>query len=407
MIYLLEEESIQESVIESRIKELLPDFKRVATIPSLITTEGFQMKNLAKGEDEFMDVDVALLLNTFSQMSERETKALQESDRAIQIVFYGTHDQIFEKQRKLSQLVYEITDQKKVIIVDLSTFDYFNGSLWKQYRVDPFNEEPLNIASQVMIHVYREREFCRAVTLGMNKFCLPEISVRNFPCSNQNPFGNLVNATVQTLYENPSVNADSTLTVDIGAIRNNAVRELLLSSCMDNASRVVDVKLRSVAREEGDNYAPQLLIAFQNAEYSSPQEEANEVIKNLFGAEDSLIYTSHDEELLKASERAKQRLPQLKKQFNNGLPPGYSIMVKVPFKTDDGGNEWMWVEVTKWKETEMDGILQNDPYEIKNLKAGAIVQFKESDIFDYLLHKPDGSFEGNETGEILERKGEQ
>jgi hypothetical protein len=27
---------------------------------------------------------------------------------------------------------------------------------------------------------------------------------------------------------------------------------------------------------------------------------------------------------------------------------------------------------------------------------------KESKIFDYLLYKPDGTFEGNETGEIID-----
>ena len=149
-----------------------------------------------------------------------------------------------------------------------------------------------------------------------------------------------------------------------------------------------------------------MLIAFEDDDYSTPQEEATTIIDSLFGAEDSVVYTKHDEELLKASEAAKLRFPELKKQLSDGLAPGYSIMVKAPFETDDGDNEWMWVEVTKWNETEMEGILQNDPLKIKNLKAGALIRFDESDVFDYLLSKPDGSFEGNETGKILERRTE-
>jgi uncharacterized protein YegJ (DUF2314 family) len=217
----------------------------------------------------------------------------------------------------------------------------------------------------------------------------------------------LINATIQTLFEHPFINADSTLTIKLEAIGNKNLREFLLSDIKENASKVARIKLKHVEREEGDNYATQLLISFEDENFSSPQEEGNSIVTSLFGAEDSLMYTSHDDELLNASARARQRFPELKKLFNNGLEPGYSIMVKIPFETDEGGNEWMWVEVTKWSNDDMKGILQNDPFEIKDLKAGALIDFFESDIFDYILSKPDGSFEGNETGEILERRGGQ
>jgi uncharacterized protein YegJ (DUF2314 family) len=406
-IFLLDDETIQESNIEASVKELLPGFTATDTLPEQITRDGFQLKSLTKGDDQFMNLDMTLLLDTSLPLTEQETKALEVSDRAIQIVFFGTSDQVSQKQQKINELVYQITNKKKVIIVDVSTFQFFNTDQWKQMRVDPFSQMPLNIANQVVIHTYREKEFCRAVTLGMNKFCLPEISIKNFPCSDQNTYGSLINATIQTLFEHPFINADSTLTIKLEAIGNKNLREFLLSDIKENASKVARIKLKHVEREEGDNYATQLLISFEDENFSSPQEEGNSIVTSLFGAEDSLMYTSHDDELLNASARARQRFPELKKLFNNGLEPGYSIMVKIPFETDEGGNEWMWVEVTKWSNDDMKGILQNDPFEIKDLKAGALIDFFESDIFDYILSKPDGSFEGNETGEILERRGGQ
>ena len=78
-------------------------------------------------------------------------------------------------------------------------------------------------------------------------------------------------------------------------------------------------------------------------------------------------------------------------------------MVKKPFETANG-NEWMWIEVTQWEGEQMTGVLQNDPYEIPDLKAGAVVIFSESEVFDYILYKPDGTTEGNETGKILESR---
>ena len=64
----------------------------------------------------------------------------------------------------------------------------------------------------------------------------------------------------------------------------------------------------------------------------------------------------------------------------------------------------MWVEIIKWGNESIAGILQNDPHKIAKLKAGIIVKANEKDVFDYILYKPDGTYEGNETGEILEKR---
>ncbi len=128
------------------------------------------------------------------------------------------------------------------------------------------------------------------------------------------------------------------------------------------------------------------------------------MLSGLFGADDAIVHTDHDAEILKVSEEARLRLPELQARFNKGLEPGYSLLIKAPFKTDNGGREWMWVEITKWKNESITGILQNDPFEIAKLKAGAIVKANQKDVFDYILYKPDGTYEGNETGKILEKR---
>lgn len=61
----------------------------------------------------------------------------------------------------------------------------------------------------------------------------------------------------------------------------------------------------------------------------------------------------------------------------------------------------MWVEITKWEDDVIYGTLQNDPYDIAGLKAGARVSVKQEDVFDYIYYKPDGTYEGNTTGELI------
>jgi len=64
----------------------------------------------------------------------------------------------------------------------------------------------------------------------------------------------------------------------------------------------------------------------------------------------------------------------------------------------------MWVEVVRWQGRTIRGILQNDPFEVPDLKSGARVEVKEGSLFDYILEKKDGTKEGNETGRLIERQ---
>jgi len=112
----------------------------------------------------------------------------------------------------------------------------------------------------------------------------------------------------------------------------------------------------------------------------------------------------HDEELLAASRAQKAKLPALGARFREGLAPGERILLKAPFSTDSGGNEWMWVEVIGWKRGEVEGILQNEPSEVAGLRPGARVRFPDSVVFDFIHYFPDGHEEGNETGKIILRR---
>ena len=134
-----------------------------------------------------------------------------------------------------------------------------------------------------------------------------------------------------------------------------------------------------------------------------PSAKQEALLSSLFGWEDAITPVKHNEALLAASQRAKAKLPALRKDFAAGLNPGEFIQVKAPFKTPDGGQEWMWVEITAWEGANIKGILKNEPFNIPSLHAGQIVQVKQEDVFDYIRQYPDGRQEGNETGAIIEK----
>lgn len=401
-IYNLEDSSLNIKQLKSLITEFLPDYEFVDSLssdtpsPNKYIIESFD--NPAK---QYPAPDIPYLDHSSHNLSELEKKQLQSPANAILIVFTGSNQDIIEDNISINLIISSLLKNTSSIVTDYTTYESFNSESWDSDRVASWQQKNLDITSQFTIHLYREKEYCRAVTLGMGKFCLPDISIPNISCNNQNSYASLINLVCQTLIEHYSIREDSSLLVDITKIDNDHVRNQLSQSLFKNAAKKSLIQLATVPLQEGDAYNTQLEIVFDNKEYSSPQEEQQALITQLFGSTDKIDYVSHDKKILQASKAAKAKLPELKNQFQNGLEPGYSILLKGPFETDTGGREWMWVEVTSWNENHVKGILQNDPFEISSLKAGALVSIDLENVFDYILYFPDGTIEGNETGKII------
>jgi len=155
--------------------------------------------------------------------------------------------------------------------------------------------------------------------------------------------------------------------------------------------------------ERGDPNNRLVEIAFDRYPGVDIYAQQEKMLSSFFGWEDSLKLVKYDEELLAASQQAKEKLPSLRVAFNAGLTPSEFIQVKAPFATPDGGNEWMWVEVISWEGERITGLLRNKPFNIPDLHAGQIVEVSEGTVFDYIRKFSDGTQEGNETSKIIER----
>jgi len=79
------------------------------------------------------------------------------------------------------------------------------------------------------------------------------------------------------------------------------------------------------------------------------------------------------------------------------------IQLKLPFATADDGTEWMWVEVLRWNDDTIEGLLSNEPFNVPDLHAGQRVTGSMDDVFDYIYRRGDGKVEGNQTSVIIER----
>src|SRR5262249_4972869 len=157
---------------------------------------------------------------------------------------------------------------------------------------------------------------------------------------------------------------------------------------------IAQLTLAKAEPDEGDPENRLLELRFDRYPGKTVHEKHQEFASTFYGSVETVAYVKHNDAIRAASDRARQRLPALRKQFNAGLQPGETLLLKAPFETDDGGNEWMWVEVSSWKGSTIVGLLANEPDHVPGLRAGATVEVNEEEIFDYILNKADGSMEG-------------
>ena len=386
--------TVLQQILSKEFKEL----KLVAEIPKQPKEMFVHARTQKNVHDEYPPPTAEHMKYYQQGLSAEQVKAVQSSQEAFILEFAHPKAKVWTGLRDANVVVEEIARATRGLIWDEETRQLFNPDTWHKERLQSWKSDPPGISTQMTIQVYQNGDYARAITMGMSKVGLPDVFVEESPWSAKNQVANLINAFSESMVETGTLARPAKYYLDLNAIKNFKVEDL-----KKNSTATACLTLRNGEWEEGDPKNRLLELTFDR--YSGPDSHAKEdaMIASLFGAEDGITHVEHTDELLAASREAKTKLPELRKAFNAGLEPSEFIQLKAPFPTLDGGNEWMWVEVTSWKGDHIKGTLENDPFEAKYLHAGQVVEVKEEDIFDYIRQFADKHREGNTTGAILDK----
>ena len=380
-----------------------PSLKFVEAVPQ--NASGMMVSGRIQGnvEKEYPPPSIEELQYFGRGLSEEQAKRLQKSKQALILDFAHPSEQVWVALRTANQLVEQLARETGGFIWDEETREVFTPDAWEERRLGTWTAGVPAIKTQTTIHAYKKDEFVRAITLGMKKAGLPDVVVEEFDWSSESQVGNLINIFCQAMAEGAPLNVPGPFTIDLKNIKDPTVREAQLKSLKKNATGVGYLQLKTAVADEGDPENRLVELAFDRYVGRDSQAKRESLIGCFFGVEDQTAAIHHNEELLEASRKAKSQLPQLNSLFNAGLKPGELILVKAPFRTRTGGNEWMWVEVSHWKNRSIRGTLENDPELVPDLHAGEVVEIREEDVFDYIHKYPNGRVEGNTTGEIIQK----
>jgi uncharacterized protein YegJ (DUF2314 family) len=101
-------------------------------------------------------------------------------------------------------------------------------------------------------------------------------------------------------------------------------------------------------------------------------------------------------------EQALKTLPGAKQRFLSGLKPGEVFFLVTRIYDKDGKMEQVFIRIKKWDNENIKGLIGNDLYCVKEYRRGQMIDFKEKDVLDWVISKPDGSEEGNFIGKFLD-----
>lgn len=335
-------------------------------------------------------------------LSKAQEKQLAGSRQVTILNFGGPRPQALASYRQGLALTAALAREAGGFLWDEQARLVFTPEAWAE-REQHWSADGLpNVANHVMIHAYRHGELLRMVSLGMSKFGQADVVV-NQVATSDTAMGSVITLLCQRLVEGETVQKGGRFNLAIDQIRHPFVRDNI--QLKPNARKRATLLLADGKREEGDADNDLVEIIFPGPP-ARLQERHNALLVELFGSdEDGIVGANHhDKALMAASARAKARAIALKPRYAKSPPVNERLLVKTPFDTASGNHEYMWVEVVRWDGKRIDGILQNDPDNVPGLKAGARVVVDETDVFDYVLFKPDGSQEGNETGAILMKR---
>jgi uncharacterized protein YegJ (DUF2314 family) len=336
-------------------------------------------------------------------LTPQQLDAYPQAKQAVVVTFSHPRRAMWRGLKNSVEVIEDAARGTGGVIFDKETHDVFGVDEWHRRHLSRWNDEITSVADHTSIHVYQDGEFKRGVTLGMKKFGLPDLVMTGFVASLDNQIGDVMNLAMQSMAEGEEAGPRGAFELDAHKIRSTVMREPMLESFMPNGSGIAHLALLEAKPDEGD--PGNRLVEISSEKYAGNDSHAKleAMISALVGVSDETRDIKHTDDLLAASRKAREHLPELRERFNKKLKPGESILVKAPFRMDDGsgGDEWMWVEVTRWDGDSIHGLLMNDPVHVRSLRAGQAVDVDEAKVFDYIHKLPDGRSEGNTTKAVI------
>ncbi|HKV92914.1 MAG TPA: hypothetical protein VJW20_10230 [Candidatus Angelobacter sp.] len=148
-------------------------------------------------------------------LSPEQGGALQKSREAIILQFAHSKEQVWSSLLAATQLAEDVARRTGGLILDEDTLEVFTPDAWHKKRLGDWSGGVPELANQFTIDFYPMGEYMRAVTLGLDKFGLPDVVVQEVPQSAGTEVEGLIDIFAQTMAEGATFPGSGKFKIDI------------------------------------------------------------------------------------------------------------------------------------------------------------------------------------------------
>ena len=112
--------------------------------------------------------------------------------------------------------------------------------------------------------------------------------------------------------------------------------------------------------------------------------------------------TRFDKAIAPLVAKARATYPQAKQRYLAGLPAGQAFFLTARLTDITGRSEQVFIAVQSIRDGTVSGRIWSDVLQVKGYRRGETYSFREYELIDWLITKPDGSEEGNLVGNFLD-----
>jgi hypothetical protein len=100
--------------------------------------------------------------------------------------------------------------------------------------------------------------------------------------------------------------------------------------------------------------------------------------------------------------KARASYPAAKARFQKGLPPRHTFFITTRLRDQRGAVEQVFIAVDSIVQDRISGRISSDISLVLGYARGQPYSFREADLVDWMIARPDGTEEGNIVGVFLD-----
>ena len=246
--------------------EEFPEFEWAEEIPDEIskaTVSAFLDDNPS---ENYAPPDLESLRYKGVGMSVEEAEQLQDCEQALLIAFQHPREEAFEVLRAAHRLVAAIVKECGGLPWDEGTRQVFSAGRWNEQRIESWTDGVPDVSDHINIHAYRDADYIRAITLGMQKFGLADVVIDELSWPSNRSLGHLMNALCQAFLEGAGVGPGGHLDLDFSKFANESTRRTLTGKLLQGATGKARLALKQGAWDIGDPVNSLIEISFERYE---------------------------------------------------------------------------------------------------------------------------------------------